>query len=154
MLCTQILGNAFDSGLTSGNEELYGFEIVALNGEESSKELRKKTDLGREIVISLPPNTLISHGDILYRDEDNTILLFLQTCEVAVVYADSMRQIVNLAYELGKRGLSLELSDDGQLVLLPDRGTLEWLEKLNVRYELQIRRFQPFGEWQKQPSNV
>ncbi|WP_372814463.1 urease accessory protein UreE [Paenibacillus sp.] len=144
MICTEILGNSFELELAQDNEELYGFEIVALTWDECAKRiLRKNTDLGKVIGISLPLQTTLRHGDILFRDEEHTVLVFVQPCEVLVIFAESVRELGTLAYELGNRHLPLQVTEKGEIVVLPDDPTEALLTKLGARYERQSRRFQP-----------
>lgn len=144
MICKEIKGNSFELELTSDNDELYGFEIVALTWDECAKRiLRKKTDLGKEIGISLPFQTTLLHGDILFQDEEHTVLVFVQPCEVLVIFAESIQELGVLAYELGNRHLPLQVTEKGEIVVLPDNPTEVLLKKLNAHYEKQSRRFQP-----------
>jgi urease accessory protein len=144
MICKDIKGNIFEQELIANNEELYGFEIVAISWDECAKRiLRKKTDLGKEIGISLPFQTTLRHGDILLQDDEHTILIFVQPCEVLVVLAASIQQLGILAYEIGNRHLPLQITEKGEIVLLPDHPTEVLLSKLGAHYEKQSRRFQP-----------
>ncbi|WP_051404949.1 urease accessory protein UreE [Bacillus cihuensis] len=146
MICNQIVGNIFEDGLSNGNEELRGFETVELTWDECAKRiLRKKTNRGREIGISLPlqPQTSLRHGDILTREEEGTVLVSLQPCDVLVVFSESTKELGLIAYELGNRHLPLEVTDSGEIVLLIDDPTEVLLNKLHVHYETQCRRFQP-----------
>lgn len=144
MICTEILGNSFELELAQDNEELYGFEIVALTWDECAKRiLRKKTDLGKEVGVSLPLHTTLRHGDILFRDEEHTVLVFVQPCEVLVIFAESVQELGTLAYELGNRHLPLQVTEKGEIIVLPDDPTEALLTKLGARYERQSQRFQP-----------
>lgn len=144
MLVQKVVGNTFEEGLSLHNDDLFGFEIVALTWDECAKRLhRKVTEAGREIGISLPLNSSLRHGDILYRDDDSMIVVFVQPCDVLVVQPDSIRDLGRVAYEFGNRHLPLEVTDRGEIVLLPDGPTELLLDKLSVRYEKVRRRFHP-----------
>lgn len=144
MICQDIKGNIFDQDLLTVNEELYGFEIVAISWDECAKRiLRKKTDLSHEIGISLPYQTTLRHGDILLQDDEHMILVFVQPCEVLVSFAASIQELGVLAYEIGNRHLPLQITEKGEIVLLPDQPTQLLLKKLGAHYEKQSRRFQP-----------
>ncbi|WP_018393237.1 urease accessory protein UreE [Bacillus sp. 37MA] len=144
MICNQIVGNAFEDGLAHENEEL--LETVELTWDECAKRiLRKKTNRGREIGISLPlqPQTSLRHGDILIRDEEGIVVVSLQPCDVFVVFSESTKELGLIAYEFGNRHLPLEVTDSGEIILLVDDPTKVLLNKLHVYYETQCRRFQP-----------
>ncbi|WP_018393312.1 urease accessory protein UreE [Bacillus sp. 37MA] len=146
MICNQIVGNAFAEGLSHENEELRGFETVELTWDECAKRiLRKKTNRGREIGISLPlqPQTSLRHGDILAREGKGKVLVSLQPCDVFVVFSESTKELGLIAYEFGNRHLPLEVTDSGEIILLVDDPTKVLLNKLHVQYETQCRRFQP-----------
>jgi len=144
MICRRILGNAFDEGLAAGNEELSGFETVAVTWDECAKRiLRKKTNAGREIGIRLAGAQTLRHGDILAKDEEKTILVFVQPCEVLVVRPISVRHLGIVAYELGNRHLPLEITESGEIVLLPDDPTKMLLSRLDAGFASEVRRFRP-----------
>lgn len=146
MICNQIAGNVFEDGLANENEELRGFETVEVTWDECAKRiLRKKTNRGREIGISLPmqPQTSLRHGDILTREEEGTVVVSLQPCDVFVVFSETTKELGLIAYEFGNRHLPLEVTDSGEIVLLIDDPTEVLLNKLQVHYETQCRRFQP-----------
>jgi len=145
LICTRIWGNVFEEGLAADNEELRGFETVAVEWDECAKRiLRKTTRSGREIGIQLAHQTLLRHGDILAREGDApAIVVYLEPCEVLVVRPESVRQFGVVAYELGNRHLPLEITDKGEIVLLPDDPTKLLLAKLNAPFALETRRFQP-----------
>lgn len=144
MLCEKILGNTMDEGLSFDNEELHGFEVVQLSWDECAKRiLRKKTSRGRDIGISLPLQTTLRHGDYLIRDEKGTVLVYLMPCDVFVVFPKSAQELGLTAYEFGNRHLPLEVTPNGEIVLLTDGPTEDLLKRLNVRYEKQSRRFHP-----------
>lgn len=144
MICKQILGNLFDEALIHDNEELIGFETVNLTWDECAKRIhRKTTNFNRVIGISLPVQTSLRHGDFLSRDTENKIVVFVEPCEVIVVFAKNSKELGLIAYEFGNRHLPLEVTAEGQIILLPDGPTEELLNRLHVDYEKQIRRFNP-----------
>jgi urease accessory protein len=148
MLCSKIVGNVFKWELT--NSELDGFEKVNFTWDECAKRiLRKHTSLGREIGISLPIGTTIHHGDILFQEESEeskAILAYNLKCELLVVSSYNIREFGRIAYELGNRHLPLEITEDGEILLLPDQPTKLLLNKLNAHYVTQFRRFSPIAK--------
>ncbi|WP_339226186.1 urease accessory protein UreE [Oceanobacillus sp. FSL K6-2867] len=144
MFCNEILGNSFEDGLSLDNEELNGFETIELEWDECAKQiLRKETNLGREIGISLSHQPSLRHGDILIRDNENTVAVYVKPCKVLVISPQSTKELGLVCYELGNRHLPLEVTNDGKVILLPDDPTELLLDKLHVKYEKQTRRFQP-----------
>ncbi len=56
--------------------------------------------------------------------------MFSFSCEVLVIFAESVRELGTLAYELGNRHLPLQVTEKGEIVVLPDDPTEALLTKL------------------------
>lgn len=147
MICTKVLGNVHVTDVMKSLNESYNYEKVTLTWDECGKRiLRKRTDQGREIGISLPLGTSLRHGDILFREDSDIVVAYVLPCEVFVVYPDNIREVAIVAYELGNRHLPLEITENGEILLLPDKPTETLLGKLAVHVKKELRQFTPLSK--------
>jgi urease accessory protein len=152
MIVRHIVGNIFN---TSSEQDLRksdpalleneDIEWIELEWEELNKRiLRKMTDRGREIGISLQNGERLSVGDIVYADEQVRIAVRTQLEQVYVIRPQSMQQMGKAAFELGNRHTPSLIQED-EIIVREDETLPKLLDEVGVEYERTKRRFtQPF----------
>lgn len=113
--------------------------------EELAKRiLRKDTEAGRDISISLEPGEHLETGGLLYEDENLQIAVRTTLEDVYVITPASMTEMGKVAFELGNRHTPCLVEDDNITVRYDS--TLETIFKdIGVAYKLEQRRIdRPF----------
>lgn len=121
-------------------------EWIELDWDELNKRiLRKSTNKGRDVAISLPEGESLKPGDILYQDEQQEILVLSKEERVYVIYPQDMIEMGKTAFELGNRHTPCLIEKEEILVRYD--ATLERIFKeIGVKYEQEWRRFnKPFA---------
>lgn len=140
MLIQKTIGNI---RLNPVNEEK--IDWIELDWEELSKRiLRKNTNKGRDVAISLEGNSHLHVGDILYQD-DKTIIAIRTKLEPAyIINPKSMTEMGKVAFELGNRHTPCLVTENEIIVRFDE--TLESIFiETGVTYEKAERRFEtPF----------
>lgn len=140
MLTKKIVGNIEEREITHNNREW-----VELDWEELNKRiLRKKTDKGTDVAISLDEQQDLKVGDIVYEDDSVQVVVRTKMEKVYIISPESMVQMGKMAFELGNRHTQCLISSDEIIVRYDE--TLERLfAEVGVKYEETERRFkQPF----------
>lgn len=116
-------------------------ELVELEWEELNKRiLRKKTNKGREIAISLETGNSLQEGDILYQDEEVQIVVQTKKEEVYVIYPRNMTEMGKISFELGNRHTPSLIKED-EIVVRYDYTLEKLFDEVGVKYEKTTRRF-------------
>ena len=116
-------------------------DIVCLDWEARQKcRQRLKTEAGRELGLALPTGTVLSPGDILYRDADVEIVVEGMP-EKALVLRFETREEYGLAcYQIGN--LHRPIGFDDGAILVPYELVLEkQLTRLGFTYTVEERIF-------------
>lgn len=140
MLVEKIIGN-----IDHDTEEPKQREWVELEWEELNKRiLRKKTDQGTDVAISLPDHEPLHFGDLLYEDDNKQIAVRTVLENVIVAYPQTMYEMGKTAFELGNRHTPC-LVEENEIVTRYDHTLEPLLDEVGVHYEHAERRFkQPF----------
>lgn len=120
-------------------------EWIELDWEELNKRiLRKNTDNGTDVAISLEGDSHLHVGDILYQDEDAIIAVRTKLEPAYVVNPKTMTEMGKVAFELGNRHTPCLVTDNEIIVRFDE--TLESIFiETGVKYEKTERRFEkPF----------
>lgn len=140
MKITEVVRNLDDSSSTKKE-----IDWLELEWEELNKRiLRKKTEGGTEIALSLESSGTLNYGDVLYED-DNTIIAIRTKLEDAyVIKPNNMTEMGKAAFEIGNRHTPCII--EGDEILVRYDHTLETLlDDVGVNYEQAERRFkEPF----------
>lgn len=85
--------------------------------ETSKRVLRKKTKSGKDISLKfLAENPTLTEGDILYEDEQTTIVVTILPCDSIVVIPKNMLEMAAVCYEIGNKHLPLFYEKEELLV--------------------------------------
>jgi urease accessory protein len=140
MVCERILGNIADAAGAPGIREI---DYIDLHWFDCSRRaLRRTSRGGRRIAILLPPGRCLRHGDILIDRPEVRIAAEIIPSEVLVIRPQSSEGLALLAFELGNLHVPAEILDD-EIRVAPDGPVSEVVERLRMRSELRICRFQP-----------
>jgi len=106
------------------------------------RAMRKRSRLGRDVALLMPPGTVLRHGDILLDDTQSRLAIEVLPCEVLIVKPRTAAELGQLAFEFGNLHVPAELGHD-EIRVLPDGPVAEVIERLGVPSEIRNCRFQP-----------
>lgn len=140
MIITEIMGNL--NNLSSSNKTI---DWLELEWEELNKRiLRKQTENGTDVAISLENGSHLHFGDVLYEDEEKLIAIRTKLEKVYVIRPKTMQEMGKMAFEIGNRHTPCIIEDDGILVRY-DHTLEKLMDEVGVTYEQAERRFkEPF----------
>ena len=116
-------------------------DVVKLDWEARQKcRQRLRTEAGRELGLALPTGTVISPGDILYRDAEVEIVVEGLPEKVLVLRPDKIENHGLVCYQIGNLHRPIEF-DDGA-ILVPYEPVLEnQLSRLGLHFTIEERVF-------------
>ena len=166
MLITKVIGNIGTEEEIAGKKT----EWIELDWEELSKRiLRKETDQGTDVAISLEQqdddhddshdhdhdehddhdhhhheHQTLQYGDILFEDDERRIAVRTKMEPVIVISPKNMTEMGKTAFELGNRHTPA-LIEENEVIVRADHTLNKLLDEVGVAYETTERRFkQPF----------
>lgn len=137
MIIEEVIGN-----ITKLSEEDLSkhIEKVYLENSDLVKRIQRvKTDHGRELGIRLKNPVDLEYGDILYMDEKNMIIVDVNHEDVLVIQPKSLKEMGDIAHQLGNRHLPAQFEDDVMIVQY-DYLVENLLQSLGIQYERQDRK--------------
>ena len=116
-------------------------DIVCLDWEARQKcRQRLKTEAGRELGLALPTGTVLSPGDILYRDADVEIVVEGMPEKVTVLRFETREEYGLACYQIGN--LHRPIGFDKDAILVPYEPVLEnQFCRLGFHYTIEKRVF-------------
>ena len=112
MIITEIIGNVDD--ISSAGRHI---ERVYLSSDELVKRIQRvTTDHGKGVGIRLMEPKDLVDGDILYMDERNMIVVSVTSDDLLVLRPLSIKQMGEIAHQLGNRHLPPQFEDEVMLV--------------------------------------
>lgn len=92
-------------------------EVVYLESAHLMKRIQRvETDHGREIGIRLKNSKDLEAGDILFMDDENMIIVDVQSDDLIVISPRSMHEMGTIAHQLGNRHLPAQFEGNDMLV--------------------------------------
>jgi urease accessory protein len=135
MIIDQIVGNVEDIS-TAGRH----IERVYLSSDELVKRIQRvTTDHGKEVGIRLKEPKDLIDGDILYMDDRNMIVISVTSDDLLVIHPTSIKQMGEIAHQLGNRHLPAQFEDKVMLVQY-DYLVEELLKQLEIPYSREDRK--------------
>lgn len=135
MIIEKVIGN-----LHSINPNGKHLERVYLESDALRKRIQRvKTDHGNEIGIRLKENKELTDGDILYMDEHNIIAIQTLADDVLTITPISIRQMGEIAHQLGNRHLPAQFEGNEMLVQY-DYLVENLLKELEIPYRHEKRK--------------
>jgi urease accessory protein len=111
-------------------------EMLTLTWEQRCRAHRKcVTDEGTKVTLVLPRGTVLSDGVLLHNQSDKTIQVRAQAEDVLVVSPSNAMQMCVIAHHLGNWHRSLQLNDDGTIVVEYDSPLAKWLDQKKISCE-------------------
>lgn len=140
MVITKRVGHLNDFTSSSKNIDWLELEWEELN----KKVMRKQTENGTDIAISLENNGHLHYGDVLYEDEETLIAIRTKLEKVYVITPKSMQEMGRMAFEIGNRHTPC-IIEDNEILLRYDHTLEKLMDEVGVVYEQSERRFkEPF----------
>ena len=135
MIITEIIGNV--DNISSAGRHI---ERVYLSSDELVKRIQRvTTDHGKEMGIRLMEPKDLVDGDILYMDERNMIVVSVTSDDLLVLRPLSIKQMGEIAHQLGNRHLPAQFEDEVMLVQY-DYLVEELLVQLEIPYTREERK--------------
>ncbi|MDM5328824.1 urease accessory protein UreE [Neobacillus sp. CF12] len=135
MIITEIIGNV--DNISSAGRHI---ERVYLSSDELVKRIQRvTTDHGKEMGIRLMEQKDLVDGDILYMDERNMIVVSVTSDDLLVLRPSSIKQMGEIAHQLGNRHLPAQFEDEVMLVQY-DYLVEELLVQLEIPYTREERK--------------
>ena len=136
MIIKEIVRNLED--FSSTDKEI---DFLELEWEELNKRIiRKKTESGKEIAISLESSGTLRYGDVLYEDEDTLIVIRTKLEKVYVIKPKDMEEMGKAAFEIGNRHTPC-IIEENEILVRYDHTLETLLDDVGVNYEQSERRF-------------
>jgi urease accessory protein len=130
--------------LPEQGEALGQVETVSLTWEERSRPRRRCfTSAGKEIALALPRGTVLADNALLHNTEKRTIKVLAAAEDVLIIHPDSKLQMCVIAHHLGNWHRSLQLEDDGALVIEVDEPLVKWLQSRKIQFDKATRPYHP-----------
>jgi len=102
---------------------------------------RRRSESGIDFAVSLPPGTVLKHGDCFVLPAERTVVVVEEAREpVYVIRAETFRDAAFYAYNVGNRHQPLAVAD-GYLVVLQNPAVRSLLEQLHASYVEDCRPF-------------
>lgn len=133
------------------NEKVGNINSMDLNGlcidylevewyETAKRILHKRTNAGKEVVLKfLNQNQNLTEGDILYRNDQEAILVNIKPCDSIVIKPLTMYEMAFVCYEIGNKHLPL-FYDNDELIIPYEAPIFKMLEASGLHPEIQCRK--------------
>ncbi|MFB5663632.1 urease accessory protein UreE [Alteribacillus sp. HJP-4] len=120
-------------------------EWLELEWEELNKRiLRKNTDQGRDMAISLEDGIELSPGDVIFEDEETEVVVTTVLEDVFVLVPESIEEMGKAAFELGNRHTPC-LIENGEIIVRFDKLLPDLFMEVGITFFKDQRRFhKPF----------
>jgi urease accessory protein len=134
MIIEQIVGNVANLGPKGLH-----IERVYLTSDDLVKRIQRvTTDHGKEVGIRLKEQKDLMDGDILYMDDRNMIIVNVTADDLLVLRPVSMKQMGEIAHQLGNRHLPAQF-DGGEMLVQYDYLVEDLLKQLEIPYAREKR---------------
>ncbi len=135
MIIEEIIGNVEKIRLNGRH-----MERVYLSSDDLVKRIQRvTTDHGKEIGIRLRQPKDLTDGDILFMNDDNIIVVSVTADDLLVIRPVSIKQMGEIAHQLGNRHLPAQFEGDKMLVQY-DYLVEELLQQLKIPYAREERK--------------
>lgn len=136
MIITKIVGHL--NNFESTNKTI---DWLELEWEELNKRImRKQTENGTDVSISLESSGHLHYGDVLYEDENTLIVIRTKLEKVYVIKPKTMKEMGKMAFEIGNRHTPCIIEDD-EILVRYDHTLEKLMDEVGVCYEQSERRF-------------
>ncbi len=135
---TSILGNIYRDPSLKEKFHQIPSEVVKVSRIESQRvRMRKSSDKGTDIAITLPPGSKLRHGDVVLLSDDKMIIVELEPENVAVVqikeniHKDDLIEVpVRIGHTIGNLHRPIKLEGNRIYFPIQTEGELDMFRKL------------------------
>lgn len=136
MIIEKIVGNLED--YESSTKQI---DWLELEWEELNKRiLRKKTESGTDVALSLESSGTLEYGDVLFEDEDTLIAVRTKLEKAYVIKPKTMKEMGEIAFEIGNRHTPCIISNE-EILVRYDKTIERLMDEVGVAYDVEERRF-------------
>ena len=115
--------------LPEDQKALGPIETISMTWEHRSRPRRKcTTSAGSTVALALPRGTVLANDALIYNSTAKTIQIKAEAEDVLVVSPANPMEMCIIAHHLGNWHRSLQLNDDGTIVIEHDSPLEKWLE--------------------------
>lgn len=115
-------------------------ERVYMASDDLVKRIQRVvTDHGRELGIRLKEAKELADGDVLWMDDHNAIVVSVLPDDLLVIQPVSMKQMGEIAHQLGNRHLPAQF-EEGEMLVQYDYLVEELLQQLGIPYKREKRK--------------
>ncbi|ATA60179.1 urease accessory protein UreE [Geobacillus stearothermophilus] len=115
-------------------------ERVYMPSDDLVKRIQRVvTDHGRELGIRLKEAKELADGDVLWMDDHNAIVVSVLPDDLLVIQPVSMKQMGEIAHQLGNRHLPAQF-EEGEMLVQYDYLVEELLQQLGIPYKREKRK--------------
>lgn len=144
MILERVLGNIHEEhkhhhehGTKHSHEHEEGHihvEKIYLKSDELLKRINRVTsDHGKEYGISLSKDVILKDGDILYRDDNNIVVVSVKSDDVLIIKPTNITEMGKIAHNLGNRHLPAQFKE-GMMILEYDNLVEDLLIQEKIPY--------------------
>lgn len=135
MLVNKIIGNIANYNLLGKENE----SIILEWFELEKKLLRKCTNTGKDIVISLSPGEHLHDGDIIFDKGDVICFIKVNPTKSIVLTPQNNFEYLTIGYQVGNRHLPLYY-EKNNILLVFDDSVLDLVKKSGIKYSIESRK--------------
>jgi urease accessory protein UreE len=130
--------------LPTEKQPLGPIETVALTWEQRSRPRRKcVTNTGSELSLALPRGTVLSTEMLIFNTTEKSIKVVAAPEDVLILKPADQKEMCLIAHHLGNWHRSLQLNENGTLLVEPDSPLLKWLQHQNISHEKMCLPYHP-----------
>ena len=137
MIVEEIQGNI--AHLSPDEKNIHPEKVYLENSDLVKRIQRVTTDHGNEIGIRLKNPINLQYGDILYKDDDNMIIVDVNSEDLLVIKPRSLKEMGDIAHQLGNRHMPAQFTETEMLVQY-DYLVEDLLKDLGIPYSHEARK--------------
>lgn len=137
MIIEEIQGNI--ANLSAAEKEKHIEKVYLENSDLVKRIQRVTTDHGNELGIRLTQPIDLQSGDILYADDNNMIVIDVNSEDLLVIKPRSLQEMGDIAHQLGNRHLPAQFTESEMLVQY-DYLVESLLQDLGIPYSHEDRK--------------
>ena len=144
MWCERIIRNCGDPSSPRWADQWAGrlVDWVDIEWTDCGRVLKKQTRSGQPVRVLLPPGQMLRHGDVIYEDAHQAIVIHVVPCEVIVAKPENARTLALLALELGNLHMPAQIERD-EIAFIEDGPAMAVLDATQIPWTREVRRFEP-----------
>jgi urease accessory protein len=119
-------------------------EYIRLDWGERVKHRQKcRTEEGTELALALERGTVLADGDILYNTQELTVVVSALPQQLIIIRPKDVYEACRIAHQLGNWHRSVQLLEDGTILLEDDDPIRNWLQQQGFSFAFENRPYHP-----------